>query len=229
VELTRRQRNDIFEALQAKGVDPADCELSEYAQASARVFRTAIRHPPTKSIFLLNMQGSEYRFRWGVPDGLSSGPSVDRCNSWLGVIGQIRHWADEVAYVAKHPDLWAELQQVPEVMATAQAAGASNAPFTADEQAEISNRLDEVKQLVREQFELTDEQLAAIDQRLDDAEEAARHSDRKTWLYTFYGAVMSTFMTDEIPPQVIQTVVSTVLHGIAHIFGIGGAPPVIGT
>ena len=84
MELTRRQRNDIFEALQAKGVDPADCELSEYAQASARrVFRTAIRHPPTKSIFLLNMQGSEYRFRWGVPDGLSSGPSVE-CLQELG-------------------------------------------------------------------------------------------------------------------------------------------------
>ena len=114
-------------------------------------------------------------------------------------------------------------------MATSQSADASNAPFTPDEQAEISNRLDEVKQLVREKFELTDEQLAAIDQRLDDAEEAARHSDRKTWLYTFYGAVMSTFMTDEIPPQVIQTVVSTVLHGIAHLFGIGGPPPVITT
>ena len=29
-------------------------------------------------------------------------------------------------------------------------------------------------------------------------------------------------MTDEIPPGVIQTVVSTVLHGIAHLLGIRG-------
>ncbi len=38
---------------------------------------------------------------------------------------------------------------------------------------------------------------------------------------------MRTFMTHEIPPHVIQTVVTTVLHEIVHIFG--GLPPVIGT
>lgn len=225
--LTRRHRNDIFEALQAKGVDPADCELDESWRPDNRS-RIAIHHAPTKSMFRLSPESSHYGFIWYV----RSGPNSDgrnACKNWEDVLEQLGYWAEEVQYVNNTPDFWAELQQVPEIMATSQAADASNAPFTPDEQTEISNRLDEVKQLIREKFELTDEQLAAIDQRLDDAEEAATHSDRKTWLYTFYGAVMSTFMTDEIPPQVIQTVVSTVLHGIAHLFGIGGAPPVITT
>lgn len=56
-----------------------------------------------------------------------------------------------------------------------------------------------------------------------------QHADRKMWLYTFYGAVMSTFMTDEIPPHVIQIIVTTIVHGIAHIFGIGGPPPIVST
>jgi uncharacterized membrane protein YraQ (UPF0718 family) len=120
------------------------------------------------------------------------------------------------------------LQQVPEVVAAAQAADASNEPFTSDEQAEIGRRLDEVKQLVRDQFELTPEQLAALDQRLDDAKEAAKRLGRKDWAMLFYGAVISTGLTDAVPPHVIQTVLSTVLHGIAHIFGIGGLPPMIG-
>jgi len=144
------------------------------------------------------------------------------------VLEQLGHWAREVSYVADTPDLWAELKQVPAVLRAGQSAQVSNAPFTADEQAEISRRLDDVKQLVRERFELTDDQLAAIDQRLNDAEEAAKHSDRKTWLYTFYGAVMSTFMTDEIPPHAVQTIVTTVLHGIGHLFGFGGPAPIIG-
>jgi hypothetical protein len=138
-------------------------------------------------------------------------------------------WAREVVYESGTPDFWTELQQVPEIMATAQAADASNAPFTPGEQAEISRRLDEIKNLVREKFDLTDEQLATMDQRLDEVKEEAKHQGRKTWLYTFYGAVMSTFMTDEIPPHVIQTIVTTVLHGIGHIFGIGGPPPIIST
>lgn len=70
-------------------------------------------------------------------------------------------------------DLWAELREVPEVLTAAQAADASNAPFTADEQANIGGKLDDVKQLVREQFELTAEQVAAFDKRLDDIKAAS--------------------------------------------------------
>jgi hypothetical protein len=40
---------------------------------------------------------------------------------------------------------------------------------------------------------------------------------------------MSTFITDAVPANVIQTVLITVLHGIAHIFGFGGPPPIITT
>lgn len=43
----------------------------------------------------------------------------------------------------------------------------------------------------------------------------------------FYGGVMGTFMTDAVPPGVIQTVLTTVLHGIGHILGFGGPPPII--
>jgi hypothetical protein len=71
-------------------------------------------------------------------------------------------------------DPWAELLAVPEILAAAQAAEASNAPFTPGEQAEISRRLDEIKTLVRQQFELTEEQFAAMDYKLDEVKEAAK-------------------------------------------------------
>jgi hypothetical protein len=51
---------------------------------------------------------------------------------------------------------------------------ASNALFTPDEQAEISRRLDEINTLVRQQFEVTEEQFAAMDYKLDEAKEAAK-------------------------------------------------------
>lgn len=150
--------------------------------------------------------------------------------AWPELMDIFAGWAQDLRYESDDtPDLWAELQQVPDVLTAAQAAGAGNAPFTPGEQAEIARRLDEVKQLVRQNFELTEDQLAAIDQRLDDAEEAAKHTGRKAWVYMFYGAVVSTFMTDEIPPHVIQTIVTTVLHGIGHLFGVGGPPPMIST
>ena len=224
--LTRRQRNEIFAALDSKDVDPDDCELTQPHRPgpdNSTIF-AEVRHVPTNSVFELSRSGEMDFYWWTVHDGPHS-PGRNRYENWAEMLDQLEHWADEVQYVADVPDFWVELRQVPEILAAAQAPDASNAPFTSDEQAEIGQRIDEIKQLVREQFELTSEQLDVIDQRLDDAKEAAKHSDRKTWLYTFYGAVMSTFMTDEIPPHVVQTMLTTVLHGIAHLFGFGGGPP----
>jgi len=68
--------------------------------------------------------------------------------------------------------------------------------------------LDEIKELVRKPFELTANQLAAIDQRLNDAEEASKRLGRKDWVMMFYGAVMSTFITDSVLVSVVQIVLT---------------------
>lgn len=141
----------------------------------------------------------------------------------------LAEWAKEVRYETDTPDLWVELQRVPEILTAVQDAHAINAPFTTAEQAQISNHLDEIKHLVREQYELTDDQLAAIDQRLDQADEASKRLGRRDWAMMFYGGVMSTLMTDAVPPGVIQTVLTIVLHGIGHMLGFGGPPPIIST
>ena len=148
---------------------------------------------------------------------------------WNQVIECLAAWAQEVKYETDTPDFWTELRQVPEILATAQAANASNAPFTPDEQAEIAHRLDEIKQLVREQFELSADQLDAIDQKVDELKEASERLGRKDWLMILYGSLVSTFVTGAVPSGVIQTVLTTVVHGIAHIFGFGGPPPIIST
>ena len=44
-----------------------------------------------------------------------------------------------------------------------------------------------------------------------------------------YGGLVGTFMTDAVPPSVIQTVLAAVVHGITHLFGLGGPPSMITT
>ena len=231
VELLKRQRNEIFEALAANGVDPQNCTLTQRRSLSepnpGPITEVVIHHKPTGSKFWIINDGSGL-----YPAAMTVGDADQafrpQCD-WAETLSMIAAWAGELGYEIDTPDLWAELQQVPEILAAAQSAEGTNAPFTPDEQAAIWRRLDDVKQLVREQFELPAEQLAAIDQRLDDAGKASKRLGRKDWLMAFYGAVMSTFMTDAIPPHVIQTIVTTVLHGVGHIFGFGGPPPIIST
>ena len=72
------------------------------------------------------------------------------------------------------------------------------------EQTAISDRLDDIKNLVRELFELSADQLHAIDQRVDEPKEASERLGRKDWLMIFYGSLVSTFITAAVPPGVIQ-------------------------
>jgi hypothetical protein len=188
-----------------------------------------VRHSASGSAAYIYLPKQPESPDYGFESRVTDGPSGNWDHvKWDKVLQHVEHWAREVEYVSKTPDFWEELRRPPEILAAVQRGEVSNAPFTPDEQAEISHRLDGIKQLVREKFELTEQQLAAIDQRLDDAKEACGRLGRKDWLMVFYGAVMSTFMTDEIPPHVIQTIVTTVVHGIGHLFGVGGPPPVIG-
>lgn len=220
--LTTRQSNQLGERITNCGLPLASFDLKNSAS------QADIVHEATQSTFSiwcpkdeqLDLFSAEMIVRDGTWDFLAS-------VTWAKILGGLGKWVNEVEYEVSTPNLWAELRQVPEILAEAQSADASNAPFTPDEQAEVASRLGGIKQLVRDQFELTSEQLAAIDQRLDEVTEELRQQGRRTWLWTFYGATMSTFMTDEIPPHVIQTIVNTVGHAIAHIFGIGGPPPVI--
>lgn len=219
-----RQRNKLFEKITDCGYNPADFHLRD--RGSNRV---DLVHPASDSVYNVwrpdASQLGLYNLRLDV-GGAETG--LLEAVTFGSVVANLGSWLPDVEYQSTARDLWAELREAPEVMAAAQSADASNEPFTADEQAEIIRQLDEVKQLVKDRFDLNDRQIAAVNQRVDEVKEEVKHQGRRTFLYTFYGAMMSTFMTDEVPAPVVQAAVITVLHGIAHLFGIGGPPPVIG-
>jgi hypothetical protein len=147
---------------------------------------------------------------------------------WKELIARLSEWAGEVRYETEIPDFWAELGKVPQVLATAHTAEASNALFTPVEQAEISTRVDHVKNVVqRENPELTAEQMTAIEQTLDEVKEATTRVGRKDWAMLANGALLSLIVNDVVPAHVVQSVFNMLITGIGHLFGIGGIPPVI--
>jgi hypothetical protein len=222
VGLTKRGRNDIVDVLERNGVNPAQCDLDNSRAAQ-------IVHESTKSEFKIvefPSPGREGFHLWlRVPDGLAGNFLAA---SWDDVLEQLGVWAAEVRYVAETPDLWAELKRVPQILAATEGM-TSNAIFTADEQAEIRQKLDAIKNLVRENFELTNEQLSAVEKTLDEVKGASARLGRKDWRLLLYGAFLNLFLTDAIPPSVIQTVLATAVRGIAHMFGVGDPPSMITT
>jgi len=117
--LTRRQRNDIFEKISARGLDPASCELRDPASRAATV--TNLRHEASGSSFTLWPDRDEAG-KYGASRSVGSA-DFGRCSScdWEELMAILAEWAEEVRYELETPDLWAELQQVPEVLAVSQA------------------------------------------------------------------------------------------------------------
>lgn len=151
--------------------------------------------------------------------------------NWAEVLPFIRQWAADVKRYAEIdaaiPDLWEELRRGKEFLADVQYNDAGNTPFDPDEQAELAQRLREIKERAQLTYSLTNGQMEHLDVRFYGVEEASRRFGRKDWLLLSTGALFSLILTDALPPDVAQHILISVLQGLGHLFGIGGPPPSI--
>lgn len=143
--------------------------------------------------------------------------------TWQQLLEALPAWVGEIEYNLSTPDLWEELRNSRELLT----AETDNTPFTAEEQAAIAARIEEVKAEVREQYELPAEQLAGVDQNLDDLKEASERVGKKDWRVMLYGAAFGMIVNDAVPPHVVQGIITTVITGLGHLFGLGGVPPAL--
>ena len=120
---------------------------------------------------------------------------------WADVVPKIQTWARLVREGFEQytgtPDLWNELDAGRKLLTGEY----SNTPFTEDEQTEISSQTQQVKEFIKTTYELTAAQIAEVEERLDQAEQASHRMGRKDWLMLFNGAVFSLVLSDLIPSQ----------------------------
>lgn len=220
--LTRIERNQIYEAIAASSLDAAECKLREIGST------VIIRHDRSGSIIrFLQAKGSrvQYRIEYRVPDGHNFNALRDlRLEAVTPLITQ---WANEVKEIADAPDLWAEMQVSHQLITDIEQTDSGNVPFTLDEQRQIVAQLQEAKKQLREQFELTSEQIAHVEERFDEAEQASTRLGRKDWLLLFGGTILNLIVTDTITPGVAGHIFTIVVQGLAHLFS-AGPPQILG-
>jgi hypothetical protein len=222
VELTRARRNELFRALADNGLEPGSCGLTSNAGQARNGLR--ITHRPTGSWFAYE-PGTSFR-QWSGAWRAGTDPRFVwmTADKWPGLVEHVREWARLVREWEQTPDLWA-LASSPGMSAIGKSS--DNVFFTAEEQAEIAGRIDEVKALVREAFELEPGELEGLDQKLDEIKEATKRVGRKDWLIMLYGAALGMVLNDAVPPNVAIHTAEMIIYGVAHIFGLGSPPPAI--
>ena len=248
--LSKYQTNDLYKIIESSDIQVSDFELAKLIRRPprpmvSRIPVTVIRHPATGSFFDIaivgdgRFGGGEFATRNRVGNSKTENQLfnriwqfVARSRYWDEVVSAVETWVDEVASLAQSneqykaaPDLWERLGQNKEFLAGQPGEDLDNTPFTSGEQAAISAQLKQIRNYITTAHELTTEQISHLDARLEHAEEASRRIGRKDWLMAFNGAVFSLFLTDLITPDTAQHVIMMAVHGLGHLFGIGGPPP----
>jgi hypothetical protein len=130
VALTRRRRNELFQTISEKGLNPADCQLDILVATFTRVDGSA----PNHALIVHQPTGSEFGFRevahrgqregsyevwWNAADGDELGKLFGQ--TWRGMLDALAGWADVVRRESEVPDLWAELKRAQEILAAVEA------------------------------------------------------------------------------------------------------------
>jgi hypothetical protein len=241
--LTKHQRNEIFRAIQESGalVTAFTLDAGSLLRDKGRI-SMLIHHPGSKSTFVITpVDHGGYKlagelgvnekelsrdmlqqldiFRRGLKDSGLAGPRRGVLSrsypsyDWDEVPPLIALWARGIVRIFSdyhEADLWAELE---------------NTPFAGAELARISKQIQELKTYITNIHDLTADQTATANKRLDDIEDASRHLGRKDWLMMLNSAVFGLILTDTLTAQVAQHAFSMVLQGLGHLFGLGGPPP----
>ena len=144
--------------------------------------------------------------------------------AWDSLLKYCDTWARDLKEDIETPDLWAAVRSTREFLSEPKSAAVASTLFTQAEQAEISTQIQEIKNYIRNNLSITNDQLSDIEAQLDEADEAASRINRKDWLLLFMGVMFTLIITGLIPSSAVQQIFEMTLHGLGHLFIVHGGP-----
>jgi hypothetical protein len=211
------QWNDVFAAIQAAGLNPAEFERTQASSPRANGHVSALHHPPSKATFRFDFDGTQ---PWADYTPGYDRPRDERAaGNWDGQLNYVKQWLEYLKREWRAPDLWAELRAQRRLV-TAMSSDTGNEPFNPEEQKEIARQLADIKTYVRNTYQLSESQYEAIDARLDYFAEAAKRLGRIDWRNAFIGAFLGAFLQAVLPPELVQDIISLALRSLGPAFGV---------
>jgi hypothetical protein len=207
--LQKRHRNDIFQAIQAAGLDPREFDLVDSGT------EVQIKHRSSESCFIVRGESGYYVGQSVVGDGHAWPYSP--C-SWQTLIPQVSRWLEEVQHDLNTPDLWAELRREAELLGSGSNRVIENTPFTPEEQQEIARRLEKLATDVSHALSLSGAQTNAIEGKIDYLIEASTRLGRKDWLNAFIGVTLGFMLVVALPSESARGILLTFFRSIGLLY-----------
>jgi hypothetical protein len=207
--LQKWHRNDIFEAVQATGLDPGEFDLKDDGS------EVRLKHRTDASSFSFHRDDhGSYVWQYVVGD---NPPWKLTDYSWQTLISHISRWLGEVKRDIGTPDLWADRQ--PQVnLLSVDFDAFDNTPFTREEQREIATRLRGFADAMGRTHSLSDEQMRILNEKIDHLANAASRLGRKDWYNAFVGVTIGYTLAAALPPESARSIFWGFVRTIEHLY-----------
>jgi hypothetical protein len=204
------QKNQVFDAIKAIELDPAEFDLDNDDTA------TRIKHRWSESCFTIGGEPGHYIGTYIVGDGQ---PWRYDAYSWQAVMRKVEPWLNDVKGDLETPDLWAELQREAELLDAGSGGPADNTPFTLDEQKEIAERLRQIADDTKNTYSLSEAQVRALNAQVDYLVDAAGRLGHTDWRAVVISAMLSFVLSTALPPESARHLFFTLLRAIGDRYG----------
>jgi hypothetical protein len=218
-ELAKWQRNALYDAVVAGGLDPSECKVQ------ADDTGTVITHTASRAHFTVTPKGSHYRTQAVVEDTPGWPSPLDRYR-WEAVTDPVKLWASNVKDDAETPDMWAELQRERELFSGVWTTDGQNTPFTVEDRTAIADQLRQLKELVSTRYALSAMQIDSLENTLGYLADASTRAGRRDWALLVAGATLSWIVQSLVPQDAAQHILSIVMRGVRDLIegGLWGGP-----
>jgi hypothetical protein len=223
--LTKSQRNRVFQAIEAVGLDPATFEWG----AAGRM----LRHEGTSSAFwfvkslpdrfvdrlrrrvsraLGDAALAESPTGYTLVDGRAS--TSFAADNWEELEQAFQRWLYELRAELDEPDLWAQLG---DGGGDGGYAGA-NSRFTEEEVGEIRAQLDKILEEVQEQSQLSAGEIKDLQDRFEYLKDAAARLGRLDWRNLVAGVMLTAITEAILPPETTRDILVTIVRTLGHLY-----------
>jgi len=207
--LQKWQRNNLFEAIQAAGLEPRDFNLADSGT------EVQIKHKWSESIFIIGGGPGHYVGHYVVGDSPSWPYDA---YSWQTSTTRVSTWLQGVKRDLETPDLWAELRREVHLLGVGSNEATENTLFTQDEQKQIAEGLRGLAKQVSDASSLSEVQKQILNEKIDYLVDCSRRLGRKDWLNTFIGVILGYLLSTALPPDVAHGIFSTCLRAIGLLY-----------
>jgi hypothetical protein len=209
LKLTKKERNEVFTAIERKGLDPQrfswTTHISNFVTVYEEHYYQAVSgHRPEQAEALVTVhEGREFSFTFERDDKGTFFASVEphinvghgvRSQSWVGLLGAFNEWLEIVSYEIHEPDFWSQLpHDAP--LATIPRNYASEERFTAEEVLTLRDRLKEIEAFILDTNAVHGAPAIQVQQTFIYLQHKAETATKLDWKNIFAGAIVSILLS----------------------------------